>query len=240
MVSSRFKKMNGPIIPNLELAKQERSQASTSGHAEPSRNYINGKESTLSRQHRGNNLATGNLIPMSTPRGASSYKDILLTPRTIPIQQAKLRGFQTSRPSFDAPVLRQGNTSMNRSPQTARAPRRSQQEKSGLDQVQRNNNSASSTLYNLAKQVEELERSKNNDNVEIARSILKSIQMAGSMIGVPAGILEMLQMHEQQRILRRIQEPRKVPIPVTPDHSSYFTRIRSKLSDVEHALQTEI
>lgn len=237
MVSSRFKKINGPVIPNLELTRQERSQTSTSGQTENSINYKISKEATLNGHHRGKNPATAMLIPMSTPRGTTSYKDILLTPRVIPNQQVKTQGSQTSRPSQLGQAIRQENH-VNQSPQTARA-LRSQHEMSGLDQVKRVNNCASRTLYNISKQVEELERS-NPGNAEIARSISKSIQIAGSMIGVPAGILEMMQMHEQQRMTGRIQEPHKAPVPVSRDHSAYFTRIRSKLSEVEHVLQESL
>lgn len=240
MVSSRFKKMNRSVVPSLQLGGEEATEPTSSGRTDSiPRNHR--KESSFHGgfQPSRSPLADMQRIPLSTPRGTtSSYKDILLTPRMGPRQQAEFHGFQTSRASSPGQGARPGV--LARSPLTARAPRRgARQQRDALGEVNREERRVSETLYTLARQVEELERDNANDG-EVARSISKSIQVAASMIGVPVGILEMLQMHEQQRMTSRIQAPTRVvrdTTPRTPDHSVHLGNIRTKISDIERMLQ---
>lgn len=236
MVSSRFKKMNGSVVPSLQLVGEEATEPTTSGRTDLiPRNHR--KESFFHGGFQASKspLADTQRIPLSTPRGTSSYKDILLTPRMAPRQQADFHGFQTSRVSSPGQGARHGG--LTRSPLTARAPRRARHQRDALGEVKREGRRVSETLYTLARQVEELERDNGNDG-EIARSISQSIQVAASMIGVPVGILEMLQMHEQQRMTSRIHAPKVVhDAPQTPDHSAHLGNIRTKISDIERILK---
>jgi hypothetical protein len=201
-------------------------------------------------------------MPAMTPRGTSSYKDILLTPR-FQVQQS--RGSMTSR---ESPGL--GNTLGRQqrcaapSPQTSRL-RRGQQQQQHVEvsgsrpmdaRVQTNSSSVQSDadlLYHLAGLIKRLETA--GDESMVSLQLSKGIQVIARRIGVPAGVLDMLQLHEQQRIAPKVGSEtvtlkpnlatRAVNSPetnqdsmqiVTPEVKDKFRSISLKISEIESIL----
>ena len=197
-------------------------------------------------------------MPAMTPRGTSSYKDILLTPR-FQVQQS--RGSMTSR---ESPGL--GNTLGRQqrcaapSPQTSRLRRGQHVEVSGprpMDTRDQTNSSPvqsdADLLYHLAGLIKRLETA--SDESMVSLQLSKGIQVIARRIGVPAGVLDMLQLHEQQRIAPKVGNEtvtlkpnlatRAVNSPetkedsmhvVTPEVKDKFRSISSKISEIESIL----
>lgn len=254
MAGSRFKKKNAPIVPSLQLSGQEGAMPSPRGpgvaRGGVRRHYEKNKrkESFLNSLqvppiHEAALVESTSTLPLSTPRGTSSYKDILLTPRMPSHQQQSNYINDRFKMSYASESPRGvTRTRIRRGPMTARAPASTSplHEAGASFEARRRasgDESASKLIYRLATQVELLERSDTDGNA-VARSISKSIQVAASMIGVPVGILEMLQMHEQREMISSIREPRasRDLVPDTPDHAAQFEKIRARISDLEQIL----
>jgi len=211
-------------------------------------------------QNVSHSLEVPSQMPAMTPRGTSSYKDILLTPR-FQVQQS--RGSMTSR---ESPGL--GNTLGRQqrcaapSPQTSRLRRGQQQhvEVSGprpMDTRDQTNSSPvqsdADLLYRLAGLIKRLETA--GDESMVSLQLSKGIQVIARRIGVPAGVLDMLQLHEQQRIAPKVGNEtvtlkpnlatRAVNSPetkedsmhvVTPEVKDKFRSISLKISEIESIL----
>ena len=196
-------------------------------------------------------------MPAMTPRGTSSYKDILLTPR---FQVQHSRGSMTSResPVFSNTIGRQ-QMSAAPSPQTSRPQRRQKHvEVPGprplTTKTDANNSHVQSDvelLYQLAGLIKALETADERDSPVVHLQLSKGMQVIARRIGLPAGVLDMLKLHEQQRISPKIRgetvdvSTRAVNSPrtkqygmhiVTPEVRDTFRSISSKISEIETIL----
>lgn len=239
MVSSRLKKTTSPLVPSLQLGGHDVRHPRTSGDdgsLGPNCSTSKRKESVFMDRYGGSSIRgassadTSTRLPVSTPRGTFSYKDVLLTPRMAPQRD----GQQTSRASYSVERIgRRSSTGLF--PMTARVPSRMNKEQNESRDTGSKGEGVSKLLYQIAKEVEMFERENVEADGEIARSVSKSIQMAASVIGVPAGILDMLQMHEQHRMKGgRPRHPS--PLQESVSYTAHLKRIRAKISDIEHAL----
>ncbi|KAI8102587.1 hypothetical protein M9435_006185 [Picochlorum sp. BPE23] len=186
-----------------------------------------------------------------------SYKDVLLTPRYNP---GHARGMMTSR------VSRFSNSSGVKSPMTARGSAHTRQtpEPSRHKQMDlkrqvapsargrvHDTTTPGSIVAELADQIKRLEGSMDSEEpqkLEAMLRISKAIQIAAEYIGIPAGILEMLRLHENQRIRPKLGNQaqvvsRKTNMPSTPEQKGIteemVTRIKSirlKISSIEKTL----
>lgn len=194
-----------------------------------------------------------------------SYKDVLLTPRYNPGQA---RGMMTSR------VSRFSNSPSVKSPMTARATAHARQtpEPSRRRQMDLTreaappsarmqggvNDTPGSIVAGLADQIKRLEGSMDSEDpkkLEAMLHISKAIQIAAEYIGIPAGILEMLRLHENQRLRPKLGNQgeivaapvvsRKTNMPGTPEQKgtmnneevvSRIKSIRLKISSIEKTL----
>eukprot|EP00889_Picochlorum_renovo_P005954 jgi/Picre1/32984/NNA_008311.t1 len=113
-----------------------------------------------------------------------------------------------------------------------------------------------SIVAELADQIKRLEGSMDSEEpqkLEAMLRISKAIQIAAEYIGIPAGILEMLRLHENQRIRPKLGNQaqvvsapivsRKTNMPSTPEQKGtteeMVTRIKSirlKISSIEKTL----
>lgn len=162
-----------------------------------------------------------------TPRG--SYKDILMTPRGgVPSHLSALatsRGISSvsplSRFSKDSTPPYQGSSSSMSSSRQRRTPVNTQVKRDldrtgSMASATRNrreseqvlNQEGSRYICKLAETISKLEE--NDLGLEgVSRDVLnlytsRTVQHAARLIGVPAGVLDLLQLHEKQRIIPRI------------------------------------
>lgn len=192
-----------------------------------------------------------------------SYKDVLLTPRYNPGQA---RGMMTSRFSQFS------STQGVKSPMTARVsvqaehtpepPRRRKVDVKGEAAPSAHargsmDGTPGSIVADLADQIKQLEvnmESGEPQKLQVMLHVSKAIQIAAEYIGIPAGILEMLRLHENQRIRPKLENQaiaapvvsRKAKMPGTPEQKgtplsteetvSRIKSIRLKIASIEKGL----
>lgn len=162
--------------------------------------------------------------PSMTPRG--SYKDVLLTPRAAPGQIFPLHtgrrsplfqfggGQRQHHRLYDSHIQSpmSSRNVMSRSegkgivagPSLAAAPRDGQEEsaKKDIDNI----SSDSGDLTQHLKKLREIEGRDVGAEYALKLQISRIIQEAALVINVPAGVVEMIKLHEKQRLAPRVAE----------------------------------
>lgn len=191
-----------------------------------------------------------------------SYKDVLLTPRYNP---GHARGMMTSRvsqfsnsPGVKSPMTARGSAHTQQTPEPSRQKQMDLKRQVAPSARGRVHDTATpgSVVAELADQIKRLEGSMDSEEpqkLEAMLHISKAIQIAAEYIGIPAGILEMLRLHENQRIRPKLGNQaqvvsapvvsRKTNMPSTPEQKGtteeMVTRIKSirlKISSIEKTL----